>query len=151
MTRNFENLQIPLTFCLGLEEMCPHPNSDAPPNDIQEMVMVSSNGLNGNGTSHRLNGTATRQNGVNGHSSTTQQRNPYAPRASDFLNNVSNFKIIESTLRGSCFFFFSRFSLLTDIVAQQQRGSNLPMPSLTPTLKLRSPRPSTSLASSIWS
>ena len=33
-------------------------------------------------------------------SSNTQRRNPYAPRASDFLNNVSNFKIIESTLRG---------------------------------------------------
>ncbi len=29
-----------------------------------------------------------------------QQRNPYAPRYSDFLSNVCNFKIIESTLRG---------------------------------------------------
>lgn len=38
-------------------------------------------------------------NGINGHSQ-QQRRNPYAPRASDFLNNVSNFKIIESTLRG---------------------------------------------------
>lgn len=33
----------------------------------------------------------------------TQRRNPYATRASDFLNNVSNFKIIESTLRGMFF------------------------------------------------
>ncbi|PRQ74503.1 HMGL-like-domain containing protein [Rhodotorula toruloides] len=30
---------------------------------------------------------------------TTPQHNPYAPRASDFLSNVSNWKIIESTLR----------------------------------------------------
>ena len=30
-----------------------------------------------------------------------QQRNPYAPRAADFLSNISNFNIIESTLRGS--------------------------------------------------
>ncbi|KAI6154241.1 hypothetical protein BKA82DRAFT_4099119 [Pisolithus tinctorius] len=44
-----------------------------------------------NGTSNGVNGV----NGTNGH----LKRNPYAPRASDFLNNVSNFKIIESTLR----------------------------------------------------
>lgn len=30
-----------------------------------------------------------------------QRRNPYAPRAADFLSNISNFNIIESTLRGS--------------------------------------------------
>lgn len=29
-----------------------------------------------------------------------QKSNPYAPRASDFLSNISNFNIIESTLRG---------------------------------------------------
>ncbi|KAK4056754.1 homocitrate synthase lys21 [Microbotryomycetes sp. JL221] len=29
----------------------------------------------------------------------TNERNPYAPRASDFLSNTSNWKIIESTLR----------------------------------------------------
>ena len=44
----------------------------------------------------------TRPNGVNGHHQ--QRHNPYAPRASDFLNNVSNFKIIESTLRGMFYF-----------------------------------------------
>jgi len=52
---------------------------------------------------------------TNGFSSAhTQRRNPYAPRASDFLNNVSNFKIIESTLRGSFFrrvIHVHRFSL----------------------------------------
>lgn len=45
------------------------------------------------------------KNTSNGDSSTQQrnrqqrQRNPY--RAADFLSNVSNFKIIESTLRGT--------------------------------------------------
>lgn len=45
-------------------------------------------------------------NGVNGTSAShvqptqQQQRNPYAPRYADFLSNISNFKIIESTLRG---------------------------------------------------
>ena len=37
---------------------------------------------------------------MNGSASSAQRANPYAPRASDFLNNISNFKIIESTLRG---------------------------------------------------
>jgi homocitrate synthase len=31
---------------------------------------------------------------------TQKPRNPYAPRAADFLSNISNFNIIESTLRG---------------------------------------------------
>ncbi|KAG6332496.1 hypothetical protein ID866_6598 [Astraeus odoratus] len=48
-----------------------------------------------NGSSS-MNGVAP--NSGNGHHQ-QQHRNPYAPRASDFLNNVSNFKIIESTLR----------------------------------------------------
>ncbi|CAG8658052.1 11299_t:CDS:2 [Acaulospora colombiana] len=42
-------------------------------------------------------------NGVNGHNhqlnKKDQPRNPYAPRYADFLSNISNFKIIESTLR----------------------------------------------------
>jgi homocitrate synthase len=65
------------------------------------MVHVATNGqsvLNGNGhsaTNGHANGHA---NGVNG--SQMRGRNPYAPRASDFLNNISNFSIIESTLRG---------------------------------------------------
>lgn len=50
---------------------------------------------------------ATLENGAplpnqNGHGGlpSAAPRNPYAPRYSDFLSNVSNFKIIESTLRG---------------------------------------------------
>ena len=47
---------------------------------------------------------AVEPSGTNGSVSTSSQRaNPYAPGASDFLNNVSNFKIIESTLRGLFF------------------------------------------------
>jgi homocitrate synthase len=67
-----------------------------PSENPQDMVAVEStpNSLNGH---HAANGAHP-----NGQSSVKQRRNPYAPRASDFLNNVSNFKIIESTLRGSC-------------------------------------------------
>ncbi len=84
--------------------MCPCENGVAPPPaDNSEMVQVP------------LNGSAAHSvptNGVNGHAnghtngatngSAPQARpvNPYAPRASDFLSNVSNFSIIESTLRG---------------------------------------------------
>jgi homocitrate synthase len=74
--------------------MCPNCNNDTPSNDTQEMVAVHA------GSNGHLNGATHRKNGVNHHSSSAQQLNPYAPRASDFLNNVSNFKIIESTLRG---------------------------------------------------
>ena len=59
--------------------MCPHQNGDQLPAGKAEMVGV--------------------ENNVNAGPSQQQKRNPYAPRASDFLNNVSNFKIIESTLR----------------------------------------------------
>lgn len=66
--------------------MCPHANGDALPNGSSDMV----------GIENTPNGVKS----ANGHTD-SQRRNPYAPRASDFLNNVSNFKIIESTLRGA--------------------------------------------------
>ena len=66
--------------------MCPHANGDVPPNGTSEMVGIENTRNGTNGTAH--------------HVSEAQRRNPYAPRAADFLNNVSNFKIIESTLRG---------------------------------------------------
>ncbi|TFY60029.1 hypothetical protein EVG20_g7570 [Dentipellis fragilis] len=69
-------------------KMCPHANGDVPANGTSEMVGIE---LKPNG----VNGT----NGVSHTPKLQPQRNPYAPRASDFLNNVSNFKIIESTLR----------------------------------------------------
>lgn len=83
-------------------KMCPHANGDSTPNDPSQMVPVDLS----NGTSHQ----ASVQSNSNGHAATNgaassyaeqQRRNPYAPRASDFLSNVSNFKIIESTLRGT--------------------------------------------------
>lgn len=75
--------------------MCPHQNGDSVPSDPSEMVEVPLT----NGTDH-VNGK--RGAPVNGHAAVrdAQQRNPYAPRAADFLSNVSNFSIIESTLRG---------------------------------------------------
>ncbi|KAG6844970.1 Homocitrate synthase isozyme [Tephrocybe sp. NHM501043] len=69
--------------------MCPHANGDALPNE--EMVHVPlTNGPQSSGK----RGTAPRANGAS-----TEKRNPYAPRAADFLSNISNFNIIESTLR----------------------------------------------------
>ncbi|KAI0363736.1 homocitrate synthase [Pilatotrama ljubarskyi] len=87
--------------------MCPCQNGAAQPAEKSEMVEVP---MNGSTSTHSVASNATNgangtvANGVNGHangSSTRPQRpiNPYAPRASDFLSNVSNFKIIESTLR----------------------------------------------------
>lgn len=69
-----------------------------PPPGPSEMVEVPlTNGTNGtnvlNGNGKR--GTTQSQNGR------TPPKNPYAPRASDFLSNISNFNIIESTLRGT--------------------------------------------------
>lgn len=70
--------------------MCPHANGDAAPNDPAQMVAVDlTNGRPANGV-HSQSPAARLE----------QRRNPYAPRASDFLSNVCNFKIIESTLRG---------------------------------------------------
>ncbi|KAF8134986.1 HMGL-like-domain-containing protein [Boletus edulis] len=72
--------------------MCPHHNADSLPTQNDDMVIVDIPASNGH-----HNGV----NGVNGVNAGRDNRrhNPYAPRASDFLNNISNFKIIESTLR----------------------------------------------------
>jgi homocitrate synthase len=77
--------------------MCPHQNGDQLPSDKSEMVQVPiSNGANGTHTNGKR-GTPNRQNAP----TDRQRQNPYAPRASDFLSNISNFNIIESTLRGA--------------------------------------------------
>ena len=74
--------------------MCPHQNGDAAPVDKSEMVNVPLT----NGAADGKRGSSS----TNAHSIIEQQKkNPYAPRASDFLSNVSNFNIIESTLRGA--------------------------------------------------
>ena len=77
-------------------------NGDAIPDGVQDMVAVETRQSGTN--SSRVHNSTTHHNGANGHSLETQRHNPYAPRASDFLNNVSNFKIIESTLRGFNFY-----------------------------------------------
>lgn len=74
--------------------MCPHTNGDALPNDPSQMVMVDANAPSVSRTS------GVSANGATAQHPREQRRNPYAPRASDFLSNVSNFSIIESTLRG---------------------------------------------------
>jgi homocitrate synthase len=86
--------------------MCPHGTDDISPENARDMVAIEGtpNSLNGH---HAPNGAHP-----NGQSSVKQRRNPYAPRASDFLNNVSNFKIIESTLRGSCIVVSRTYLLL---------------------------------------
>ncbi|KAJ3518889.1 hypothetical protein NM688_g9379 [Phlebia brevispora] len=83
---------LPLSSTPTTKKMCPHANGDSAANDRSEMVPIDlTNG-----------GTRTHTNGHDMKARLEQQRrNPYAPRASDFLSNVSNFKIIESTLRGA--------------------------------------------------
>lgn len=75
--------------------MCPHTNGDSLPTDPAQMVAVE--------IPQRVGRPTTAVNGINGHAKSVGQKkiNPYAPRASDFLSNISNFNIIESTLRGS--------------------------------------------------
>ncbi|KNZ72174.1 Homocitrate synthase, mitochondrial [Termitomyces sp. J132] len=68
--------------------MCPHANGDNLPNE--EMVAFPLT----NGSSSEKRGTNPTLNRLS-----SEQRNPYAPRAADFLSNISNFNIIESTLR----------------------------------------------------
>lgn len=72
--------------------MCPHETADVLPTEQSEMVQVPLTNGNANGK----RGT-TRSNTAH---LEQQRRNPYAPRATDFLSNISNFNIIESTLRG---------------------------------------------------
>ena len=74
--------------------MCDHENQETP--NKSEMVQVDQRPAKrtSNGAAHdRLNGGSSTQQRSH------QQRNPY--RAADFLSNVTNFKIIESTLRGT--------------------------------------------------
>lgn len=86
--------------------MCPLANGDALPNHPSEMVAVDPNATS---TSRSVNGHTIQRNGRE------QRRNPYAPRASDFLSNISNFSIIESTLRGT-------FSLLSQCAETHVRA-----------------------------
>lgn len=70
--------------------MCPHQNGDSLNTDSESMVAVPVN------KNVQKRGTSSNNRAI----LDQQRRNPYAPRASDFLSNISNFNIIESTLRG---------------------------------------------------
>jgi hypothetical protein len=97
--------------------------------DKTEMVAVGEtrpiNGLNGTSADH----VQTTQQ---------QQRNPYAPRYADFLSNISNFKIIEGSLRGMSAVCIFVIPSLMGLGAQKE--SNLQMHSLIRRRKLRLPR-----------
>ena len=111
--------------------MCPHTNGDVLPAEESEMVQIpltngTSNGVHTNGKRGSSRSNAPRNDGP--------RRNPYAPRASDFLSNISNFNIIESTLRGLSF----SISILAHLNVEKfhQRESNSPMHSSTPRPRL---------------
>lgn len=85
--------------------MCPHAtNGDATNGHVDRSEMVGIENTRVGRPTTAVNGV-NGVNGINGHAKPEPHRpaqriNPYAPRASEFLNNVANFKIIESTLRG---------------------------------------------------
>lgn len=98
--------------------MCPHHNANSLPAQSDEMVSVDiSSGPTTNGRHNGTNGHHNGTNGAAGARPDQRRHNPYAPRASDFLNNISNFKIIESTLRGSFLFFLPRKCRMSDYSA----------------------------------
>lgn len=102
--------------------------SDAHTHTKDEMVPVNIdnkvNGVSGqngttNGTTNGIvngNGSAPTANGAPS-AQPAQQRNPYAPRYADFLSNVSNFSIIESTLRGMRAFLYADDALLSSLLS----------------------------------
>src|ERR1700722_952849 len=70
-----------------------------------------------------------------------QRRNPYASsRPEDFLSNIGNFSIIESTLRGMLVRLIPRrlvsYSLSLALQRAEQRANSLPTHSLTRKQKL---------------
>jgi homocitrate synthase len=81
--------------------MCPHQNGDNLPSTLGEMVEIPI----GNGVKPSANGK--RGTSRSQKPKFDQPKNPYAPRAADFLSNISNFNIIESTLRGSLVMIFA--------------------------------------------
>jgi len=78
------------------------------PTDKSEMVEVPLSKPNGVST----NGKRGTSRSNHAQHLEQQRANPYAPRAADFLSNISNFNIIESTLRGGLLIFaISSFSV----------------------------------------
>ena len=110
--------------------MCHHANGDVLPTDKDQMVAVE--------VPQRVGRPTTATNGVNGtHNKPMNQKqiNPYAPRASDFLSNISNFNIIESTLRGlstSLKIFKSLLPGLITSIEQKENNSLMLFSTLRP-------------------
>lgn len=77
------------------EQLAPPSKEDCVPIDTSAPAIPTSTGQQ-NGESH-LPAAAQPQHHSNGGQN---KKNPYGPRYSDFLSNTSNWKIIESTLRG---------------------------------------------------
>lgn len=147
------------------ELTCPQPllpvvlNSLPKKKEKKSLKMCPTDQSASNGTQDKSQmvpvGQSTRAvNGSNGHqvpsAPTQQQKNPYAPRYADFLSNISNFKIIESTLRGRPPTGSSHFACDLTLAGlnNEQRESSLPTLSLILRPRLPSPRPSMRLASS---
>ncbi|KAH9481648.1 mitochondrial Homoaconitase [Psilocybe cubensis] len=78
--------------------MCPTHNAD-PAAPVAKADMVEVPLVNGAAKPNGLNANGKRGTSHNPSNSRPKPTNPYAPRASDFLSNISNFNIIESTLR----------------------------------------------------
>jgi homocitrate synthase len=89
--------------------MCPHQNGDVLPLDPSEMVQVPLTKGHAPPTNGKR-GTAPRIN------ATQEKRNPYAPRAADFLSNISNFNIIESTLRGKLPLIATSYQIVSQLL-----------------------------------
>jgi len=69
--------------------MCPGHATESSTPTQSEMVAVPINEKRGTSRSADVSARLAQQ-----------RRNPYGPNAADFLSNISNFNIIESTLRG---------------------------------------------------
>jgi len=74
--------------------MCPGHETESSTPKQSEMVAIPTNGKRGTTRSADIAARLEQQ-----------RRNPYGPNAADFLSNISNFNIIESTLRGMYYRF----------------------------------------------
>ncbi|KAI0297233.1 hypothetical protein B0F90DRAFT_1740314 [Multifurca ochricompacta] len=88
-------LQLSSSSTFPAPEMCPHQNGDAPPNGVQDMVVIVETATNGLKGANGSNGTAHR-NGTNGHISTTQRRNPGEQFANAFFDTETKIAIAKA-------------------------------------------------------
>jgi hypothetical protein len=120
--------------------MCPHATAESLPNGREEMVLVNEKPA----TNGAANGAANGLNAAKAKVPSHKTKNPYAPRYAEFLSNISNFNIIESTLRGELLSVKTlpvpSLRPLSQIkVFINQRENNSPMPFSIRRLRSRSP------------